>query len=746
MKKIKTFSLILFRLFPIQLAFLQFKKSHLLLVLWLVLFGFITQSLATKFGAPYLFLSPEYFGSVNWLAFLILGFSIGGFFMAFHLYSYIIIGPSFPFIATLARPFYKFCINNSTFPIIFYFVHLYNIYDVQANEELRSMGEILIDMLSYTCGIILFIVLSVFYFFKTNVDFQKMRINRKKNMYSAAGTLFAKKNYWFETQIKNTYQPSYYFSSLNKVMYAREAKHYDRHILREVFKQNHLNAAVFEIAMIISFLLLGLFQDYSTVQIPSGASFILLCTVILMVITIFYSWFKGWAFSILVVFVLLLNFISINTSFLQPKNFAYGLSYREKQPYDLEALKKLQFDTLSLKNDTRHQFEILDNWHKQASIIQGTDKPKLVIVNSSGGGLRSAMWTSYILQQLDVQSNGSFYPNVHMITGASGGMIGAAYYRDLYLASLSDKNINLGDSVYMENISKDLLNSVAFNLASHDLFLRFKKREIDGKTYLMDRGYAFEQQLNANTNNILDKPLEAYVTPEYLSEIPQMIFTPTIINDGRRMVIAAQPMSFLNHTNFSNKTIGPENIEFIKLFEKNEAMRVKFTSVLRMNSTFPYVLPMVSLPTTPEILVMDAGIRDNYGTKTTIRFITGIEEWLAENTSGVVVIEIRDISKDYDMEKTEQLSLFEKLTTPAGNFYGNFQHATEYNAEELFETGFCENVPVDRITFVLRKDPSEKISLSWHLTQREKNDIRRIFKNDYNCEQAKKLFSLLNLN
>jgi len=283
-------------------------------------------------------------------------------------------------------------------------------------------------------------------------------------------------------------------------------------------------------------------------------------------------------------------------------------------------------------------------------------------------------------------------------------------------------------------------------LASHDIFLRFKKREIDGKTYLMDRGYAFEQQLNANTNYILDKPLDSYVTPEYLSQIPQMIFTPTIINDGRRMVISAQPMAFLNHTDFKDKTIGPENIEFIKLFENNDAVRVKFTSVLRMNSTFPYVLPMVSLPTTPEILVMDAGIRDNYGSKTTIRFINGIEEWLAANTSGVVVIEIRDINKDYDMENVDQLSLFEKLIMPAGNFYGNFQHATEYNAEELFETGGSENVPVDRITFVLRKDPSEKISLSWHLTQREKNDIRRIFNNEYNCEQAKKLFELLNLN
>lgn len=665
--------------------------------------------------------------------------------MAFHLYSYIIFGPSFPFIATLARPFYKFCINNSTIPTVFYLVTLYNIYDIQSNDELRGMGEILIFWLSLTGGIVLFITISVLYFFKTNVDFQKIRFNKKKNLHSSAGTLFARRNYWFEGHDLHTYQPSYYFSSLIKVLAAREAKHYDRHILREVFKQNHLNASVFEVAMIVSFLLLGLFQDFNPVQIPSGASAILLFTVFLMVITIFYSWFKGWAISVIVIVFIGLNYLSIVSGFLQPRNYAYGLSYTNKPVYDLENLTNLQYDTTALVEDTKHQFAILDNWYVKASHLQNKVKPKLVIVNSSGGGLRAAMWTMYILQQLDVQAEGAFFPNVHMITGASGGMLGASYYRELYLQSLANEKIDISDSVYLDKISSDLLNSVAFNLASHDIFLRFKKKEIDGKTYLMDRGYAFEQQLNFNTDSVFDKPLDAYVLPEFLAQVPQMIFAPSIINDGRRMIIAAQPMAFMNGVDFTDKAIGPENIEYIKLFEKNEAFRTKFTSVLRMSSTFPYVLPMVSLPTTPEIQVMDAGIRDNYGSKTTVRFITGIKDWLAEHTSGVVVVEIRDISKDYNMENPNEMSLFQRMLKPVSNFYGNFQHAQEFNAEELFEGGFGDDVPVDRVTFVLRKDPSELISLSWHLTQREKNDIKRTFRNEYNEAQAEKLFELLHL-
>jgi hypothetical protein len=75
--------------------------------------------------------------------------------------------------------------------------------------------------------------------------------------------------------------------------------------------------------------------------------------------------------------------------------------------------------------------------------------------------------------------------------------------------------------------------------------------------------------------------------------------------------------------------------------------------------------------------------------------------------------------------------------------YGNYHHAQEYNSVEMFESIDSEKVPIDLVTFVLRKDPSEMISLSWHLTQREKNDIKRIFNNDYNQHQMEYLIDLL---
>ena len=730
------------RFFPIQLLFLHIKKSHLLLVLWLLLFGFVTQTLASKFGFPYLFLSPEYLGEVGSLSFFILGFSIGGFFMAYHLYSYVIMGPSFPFLATLSRPFYKFCINNSVIPVLFYGILLYNIIDVQSEEELRSAGEIAIQILSLTGGIILFIILSVFYFFKTNFDILNFQTrSKRRGWYALVGTLFSKKNYWFESPLTKIYQPSYYFSSLRGVKLAREARHYDRKLTKEIFQQNHLNASIFEIAMLGSFLMLGIFQNYPVFQIPSGACYILLSTVALMLITILTSWFKGWAVTVLIGMFLGVNFLSTQFESIQPENKMYGLDYENKVEYNLANLQSIQYAENDLLADLQHQQLMLENWHKKASLIQGTNKPRLLIVNCSGGGLRSAMWTFHVFEELDQRLKGQFFPNVQMITGASGGMIGASYYRDLYRTNPQFSQEN--DDKYLNNISKDLLNSVCFNLACHDMFFRYKRVTIDGETYVRDRGFAFEQQLNKNTDQIMSDKLGDYADEEFSAKIPLMIFSPTIINDGRRMIIATQPMSYLNGTQYTGKDVGPENVEFIRLFENNNPLNTQYSSVLRANSTFPYVLPMVSMPTSPKIQLMDAGIRDNYGTKTTLRYIAAAESWLEEKTSGIIILQIRDISKDYDITDHHDPTLMDHIFEPVMNFYGNYHHAQEFDAQELIENGACENVPIDVVSFVLREDPNEKISLSWHLTQREKNDIKKTFHSKKNQKEVQKLIDLL---
>ena len=234
------------------------------------------------------------------------------------------------------------------------------------------------------------------------------------------------------------------------------------------------------------------------------------------------------------------------------------------------------------------------------------------------------LWTMSVITKLDSITNGKLLKQTQLITGASGGMIGASYLRELYLQSLTDKYINLSDPQYLDNICKDLLNPMAFSIATTDFFIRYQKVYNGPYTYSKDRGYFFEQKLVENLGAFKNKKLFEYYLPEKEGQIPMIIFSPSITNDGRRMLISPQPISYLtyNDTTLGTSTYSSlENIEYSELLKNNNANNLDFTTAIRMNATFPYVLPMVSLPTEPPIELMDAGLRDNYGLKTSLEFI-----------------------------------------------------------------------------------------------------------------------------
>src|SRR5215216_1319508 len=98
--------------FPIQLLVMHLKKNQIMMMYWLVLFGFITESFAKRFGIPFLFLDPEYMGTVGMRSFFVMGLCLGAFIMAFNITSFILNSFRFPFLATLSKTFIKYAHNN----------------------------------------------------------------------------------------------------------------------------------------------------------------------------------------------------------------------------------------------------------------------------------------------------------------------------------------------------------------------------------------------------------------------------------------------------------------------------------------------------------------------------------------------------------------------------------------------------------------------------------------------------------
>jgi hypothetical protein len=251
---------------------------------------------------------------------------------------------------------------------------------------------------------------------------------------------------------------------------------------------------------------------------------------------------QSWSIPYLIILVILLN-VFYQIDWIDPRNKGYGLNYENKTErpfYTREGLMALCTQEKKTA-DSLNMVGILENWKKN----QGVEKPLLVVMNTSGGGHRSATFTVSMLQYLDSITQGRIMKKIFLINGASGGMMGATYFRELYLQRQKGKNINLQDKKYVDDIASDLLNPLFSSFVARDLIAPAQKFKINNFTYVKDRGYAFEEKMNSNTRGYLDKQLKDYAADEKASNIPLIFFNSVITRDSRKMIISTQPVSFM---------------------------------------------------------------------------------------------------------------------------------------------------------------------------------------------------------
>jgi hypothetical protein len=466
-----------------------------------------------------------------------------------------------------------------------------------------------------------------------------------------------------------------------------------------------------------------------------------------MMASAIHSWVKGWSLTLLIGIFLVFNFLSVNTELFRNETEAYGMAYsKDPVPYRSDSLRKWRSDRSRLLSDRLETLKMLENW-KEKRVAAGDSLPKMVFLNVSGGGLRSALWTVRTLQHLDSALPGRILDHIPLITGSSGGMLGATYLREQYLRAQRDSSIDIQDDVHRKRISRDLLNPIAFSIVTNDIFFPYQTHEYKGRHYRMDRAYAFEHRLNENTNEILDKPLKAYKDPVQKARIPLMIQSPSIVNDGRRLLISSLPISYMmdNLPDKGGRTDPMvEDIGIHRMFGEHGSRKLRFLSALRMNATFPYILPTTSLPSKPRMEVMDAGLRDNYGSRSAINFLYQFRNWIEANTSGVIFLQIRDKERQREPDPAIRNSFFQSMTRPVGSLYENvfriqdheqslhFQHADLWFQDRL-----------DVVNFELKHAEQDRISLSFHLTSLEKERVIDALDKEANQKATERLKNLI---
>lgn len=673
--------------------------------------------------------------------------------MAFNMTGYILHGSKFPIIATLSRPFLKYCLNNFIFPLAFVVYYTVLAVQYQIKSELDSVIEVFIRMSGFYVGMFIFISLTLTYFFRTNLSLRKLtglkpeqsQGRKRKNPKTVTDLFSAKRSREYVMSRRGKFRVHSYLSWPIKIKPARDSRHYDADTLRAVFSQNHVNASLFEVVTIVSIVFFSFMRETPVFQLPAAASITLLFTVILMFAGAVYSWLKDASILFFVGLLFLYNFISSHPEY-SFKSYAYGLRYSgEKAEYNKREVTRFATDTAQIEKEVKTGNEMLQ---RRVSRLEANHngKPKLVFINCSGGGLRASMWTYRVLQHLDSCLNNRLLDYTVLMSGSSGGMWGAAYYRELYSKWQVNPSINPLDSIYLERIGSEALNNVALSFTLHDWLIRTRTFEYAGETYTKDRGYSFERKFSENTAHVLDKQIFEYRDRERNAEIPQMILSPTIANDGRRLLISSLPVSYLTapyYTNHLRTDADVESVDYRRLLQNQNPDSLSFLSALRMSSTFFYVLPNVTMPTSPATEVLDAGIRDNSGMLNTIRFLNAHKDFINENTSGVVIIQIHDRYKKAPRTGAYERSFLRTLSAPLSAVYGNYLNIQHFSQDEILSHTALNIHNMDVLRFELMTDEEEDISLSWRLTKKEKNRIKKAVYRDENRLGAEILRELM---
>ncbi len=705
----------------------------MLILFWLFLFLFITKGTGYRYGIYSLFLGPDYLEKVNYLSFLIFGFTIGIFIMAYHMSSYITNAYEFPVIATFSRPFLRFSLNNLIIPIGFIFTYLILSFQYQHDYQLLDTFHILINLGSFLTGIIVFYLLTFAYFRIMNHSLEKIfslsegKLGRWK-LTRPIQRILQQDILW-----KATKAPIHNVGDTKVGLYLHSPFQVRRAPLRitlppsqaqQILNRNRTFAGVFASILLIIFIIIGIYVNKPIFAIPAGASIMLMFSIALLLYDLFYVIFKEYALWFFLGLLFLIFYIINSGIIVHREGQAYGLIYNSntsRQPVSLSPRNDMS------QQDYNRTLAILNRWKKRMA-EKGDTLPRMVIVNNCGGGLKAALWSYYSLAYADSIMQHRLLPHVELMTGASGGMFGAAYLRELYLRK--QNGYPGADSLTRRfmDLSKDMLNPMALHLALKDWFFTFQTFEYNGQIYRRDRGWALENKFNLNTGSILDKPLISYRKPEEEARIPILFLTPTTLNSGQQLLISPLHTSYMCGKPSLKRF--PSMIEFLRTYQNAGSEHLRFTSALRLNATYPFITPVASLPGTPSLQITDAGLRDNFGYLASLRFLYVFRKWINENTRGIIFISVGIDKKN-------------KMMNATANIYEDFFNIQLLNGQEMiYPVRSLLHVDFDVLTLNLN-EINQRISLSWHLTLMEKEYVKAsIFTKD-NQQTLKKLRSLI---
>jgi len=332
-----------------------------------------------------------------------------------------------------------------------------------------------------------------------------------------------------------------------------------------------------------------------------------------------------------------------------------------------------------LETDLISTSEMLTNWQERITRLDGffpKQNQPAVVVTVSGGASTSALFSACMLFNLE-----EAYPGIGerivLISGASGGMLGTAYYAAqclpggiisqlrekqlAYVRGVANRETYVNEVAqlrekFLAGFKRDFLTPLIQKWIFKDIPYNFFQSHTDN-----DRGRALEAAWSRSFKGApdaktgswfedrspFDIPVASFRQWERKALIPSLVFSPMIVEDGRQLLISNLDLDALVEAEAKPEPYPAlAAVEFFKLFPKAKEFRLG--TAVRLNASFPFLSPAATLPTNPPRRVVDAGYYDNYGANVALKWIEANETDLRRVTDGKGVILLQLFTYGYE--------------------------------------------------------------------------------------------------
>ncbi|MCE7986224.1 MAG: patatin-like phospholipase family protein [Caldilinea sp. CFX5] len=371
--------------------------------------------------------------------------------------------------------------------------------------------------------------------------------------------------------------------------------------------------------------------------------------------------------------------------------------------------------TFSEELQTRQSTEALtpirafDRWHEKRPI---EEYPTMVIVTTSGGGIKAAYWTTQVLTMLQQEIGEKFSSSIALITAASGGSVGAMYFVDAYTAAGAPPMAQL--AAINEAAASPSLAATAWGIIYPD-FWRAVFAVAGRWNPLQDRGWALEQTW---AQRLVDpqRTFGDWRVGIAAGWRPPVIFNTTIVETGERLLMT--PLD-----------------QGVKVTEENVFSRPRYFSTLypgydipvvtaaRLSATFPYVSPVaraIDTPDAPDYHLADGGYYDNFGVVSALEWLNTVlphAQTVGRRKILLIQIEASAFDEDGLPPPTENAGWLYNLAGPAItalNVQTTAQQQRNNMEFQLFYNAY-KGVQIRRVKFTF----GDSGPLSWQLSPQD---------------------------